>query len=267
MNEGAGVVVAQTGGEGLNWGHGIRQARGGLMQSDRTWCEGGWSEDPAVEEKLICLHPFLLLKLSSLPAPGFPPASLSSLPITCWCHSRFSWVLSSISWTSALDCTTSWWLPQRCHPAHISAHSSSPRPTYSHQVGNLEMLTHFSCRVNLVLGTTIRKFVPVLEKLQWLWAGLPSSTGAQHEGPLRLGFDPIPAVIYLLTCVPSWITSLDFLIQPNNGYNEKMKPTSKPVLKKVKFHTAPTMRPCSLHSIPKNESRYTLRFLLSIQPL
>jgi len=110
---------------GLNWGRGVRQAEVVWCRVSTTWCERWlvWRSSCGREAYLsTSLSPFEIFFTCS----AFPPASLSSLPITCWCHSTcFPWVLSSISRTSALDCTiltTS----TKVSPAQISQLSSAP---------------------------------------------------------------------------------------------------------------------------------------------
>lgn len=235
---------------------------------DAEWAEldvrGGWSEGPAVEEKLICLHPFFLLKLSSLPALVFLLLLCPVFPLHVGAIPHAFPGCSHLSHGHLPLTAPSWWLPQRCHQL-TSLSSAQPQTYIFPQVGNLEMLTHFSCRVNLVLGTTIqRKFVLFWKSSTVNLDGLPSSR-CPTWGPLKAWFDPHPSCHLPLVPVESlaWI----FLIQANNGCNEKMKPQVSRVLKKVKFHTAPTMEAVFLAQHSKNESRYTLRFLLSIQPL
>lgn len=66
------------------------------------------------------------------------------------------------------------------------------------------MLIHFSCRVNLALGTTIpRKFVLFWKNSTVSPERSPSSIGDPQEGSSSPGSPPSPGGFYLLTHVTS----------------------------------------------------------------
>lgn len=114
---------------GLNWGCGIRQAEVVWYRVSRTWCERWLVWRSSCGREAYLSRPLSPSETILFTCSGFPLASLPRLPIACWCHSTcFPWVLTSISWSSVLDCTILMTSTQMS-PVQISQLSS--RPTYS----------------------------------------------------------------------------------------------------------------------------------------
>ena len=192
---------------GLNWGHGVRQA-------EVVWCS---------EQNLIW-------EVAGLKVQLWKRSLFVYIPFSFWNLSF--WNLLYLLWFSSCFFVQSShymlvpfhmlslgaliylkdicpWLhhPDDIHKDVTSLNLSAQLQTYIFpQVGNLEMLTHFSCRVNLVLGTTIqRKFVLFWKSSTVNLDGLPSSR-CPTWGPLKAWFDPHP----------SWHLPLDLCSQLNH---------------------------------------------------
>lgn len=141
-----------------------------------------------MEEKFISIYPFLLLKLFTLPHLVFLLFTCY-LPVKCWCHS-----IHSLGDLAHLI----------CHRPHDpdGSHVDIPSPDLL-QVRNLRMLIYFSRRVNLALGTIIRRRFVLFWKSSTVNLGRSLSSKRPRGGFLKAWLSLQPSWPYLLTCDPS----------------------------------------------------------------